>query len=507
MGHPSRLGLIDSQEPIERDHPLNAGLVAWWLGLDGNWGGSTLHDLCGKYPGTLTNGPTWSPGPGGFAGLTLDGSNDYVSTPSISLAGASQSFTLSLWLRYTSTAGYISFWDKGSGTNSRPWQFFFNQDSGKYLRFQQYNGTLNPRADTTAVSNDGNWHLFTAVRDCENSQMYIYIDGVNRTTAQNNVGFTTNFDDTSTTVIGQPRNGIVNYFNGRFGGAWAHSRALPAADVYALYEQSLKGHPDTLRRYSAAAWFASPPASSGAEGTLTATLAAPTLSAAGTVTVAGSATPTLAAPTPASAGTVAVVGASSPTLTVPASTAAGTVAVVGTLSATLAAPTLTAAGTSGSVGTATITLAAPTSTAAGTVAVAGEATPTLTAPTPSAAGTVAVAGSATPALAVPTLASAGTVSLSGSAGVALDLPALAAAGAVAVTAELAAALAGYTLSAAGTVAESSGLTATLAVTLDGPALLAAGRGRRRAFDPAGDMALFDADRSQIDPSSDMDYFD
>src|SRR5690349_1214055 len=92
---------IDIQNPINQDHPLNHGRVAWWLTLPGLEGGKYLYDLCGRSPGTLTNMTTTSSGwrgttrPGGYGHLLFDGSNDVVNmtVPSQTTTG----FTATAW--------------------------------------------------------------------------------------------------------------------------------------------------------------------------------------------------------------------------------------------------------------------------------------------------------------------------------------------------------------------------------------------------------------------------
>ena len=111
-------------------------------------------------------------------------------------------------------------------------------------------------------------------------------------------------------------------------------------------------------------------------GTAAITLGACTLAATGTVEVQGQLSRTLAAATLAATGTVEVQGQLSRTLGAATLAATGTVEVQGQLSRTLGAATLAAAGTvaSGSVnGTAAITLGTCTLAAAGTVSGVGVA--------------------------------------------------------------------------------------------------------------------------------------
>jgi hypothetical protein len=98
--HPAdSFGPIDHGNPVNPDHPLNRGRVAWYLSLAGLSGGSKFPDLMGGSGGTLTNmavaGTSSASGWGKAAGparpgalgppILCDGTDDYISGP----AGAS----------------------------------------------------------------------------------------------------------------------------------------------------------------------------------------------------------------------------------------------------------------------------------------------------------------------------------------------------------------------------------------------------------------------------------
>jgi hypothetical protein len=64
-------------DPVNRAHPLNDGLVTWWLTLPPTDGGLRWYDLLGLNHGTLANfgaGFGWrgTTRPGGFGQLTFD---------------------------------------------------------------------------------------------------------------------------------------------------------------------------------------------------------------------------------------------------------------------------------------------------------------------------------------------------------------------------------------------------------------------------------------------------
>lgn len=51
------MDFVDWSNPVNWDHPLNRGLVAWYLASPnrGGWGSVTWRDLCQRYNGTLTS--------------------------------------------------------------------------------------------------------------------------------------------------------------------------------------------------------------------------------------------------------------------------------------------------------------------------------------------------------------------------------------------------------------------------------------------------------------------
>lgn len=101
-------GAILTGQPVNWSHPLNRGLVSWWLALPGGWGrGMQFRDLCGKNHGTLTNGPAWSSAmgrPGGWGSLKFDGSDDYVQVAAHASLNSSVG-TIAFWIKLLAVPG------------------------------------------------------------------------------------------------------------------------------------------------------------------------------------------------------------------------------------------------------------------------------------------------------------------------------------------------------------------------------------------------------------------
>ncbi len=239
---------LDTAAPVVMENPFNRDLVSWLLPVRPSWGSQRMLDLLQLGTGTLNGGAFWTPNPYGGLAIGLDGTDDYIDcgAPTVfDVAGANGSFSIALWLRFSNTVLNAGLSQKGSGVNSRPWQFFWDQTVS--TRFQMYDGVNNPLADTTTVINDGAWHLVIGVRDCVNSVMRVYVDGDDQTTNASNVAFTTGFNDAGIVTIGDNRNGLLSFLAGTIGAHWVFKRALQPYDAAYLYSQVLTGYPDLLR--------------------------------------------------------------------------------------------------------------------------------------------------------------------------------------------------------------------------------------------------------------------
>lgn len=241
-------------------------------------------------------------------------------------------------------------------------------------------------------------------------------------------------------------------------------------------------------------------ASSGVSGTLSVTLGAATISAAGTVAVKGTVTKTLVAATLSSAGTIAVKGASTTTLGAVTTASAGKVAITGAASSTLGAVTVASAGAIAVTGSASSTLGALSLSAAGVVSdmpvISGALSATLGAVTLSADGSITDApiyGAVTSTLGALTGSAAGKVAVTGSANAVLSSASLTGAGKVAISGGANITPGGVTVETVGAVTIQGSLTAALGVLT----LVAAGFGGQLHTVP---ITLFPRDASlTLDP--------
>lgn len=135
--------------------------------------GTTAYDSSGSgNDGTLTNGPTWTNGTVGGA-LEFDGDqNRYVSLSNAYPDIGTQSWTISTWAKVSSsTTGRVGV-ILGNFDDSPAMSLEIHDDGEMRLWWNgaiDFYGTTDLRDDT--------WHYLTFMRDKEDDNLYLYIDG------------------------------------------------------------------------------------------------------------------------------------------------------------------------------------------------------------------------------------------------------------------------------------------------------------------------------------------
>lgn len=239
------LGRINLSNPVNRAHPLNRGLVSWWLPLENTDDGPTLRDIAGRNHGTLTNGPTWVSGLDGFKSLNfVPASSQWVSIPIAVITG--YPFTLSCVARSTDITNQQFVFGFG-GPAGAVYLSFAGQNVGDPVRIFQDGET---RGVTTTGYTSGKWHLLTMVQSSSTSRA-VYIDAGSKGTNTSDVPF---FTPTQITKIGVSGNGS-SFLQGDVLSAWAWNRALSDDEVRRHFTEAFQGHPDTLNRERRVTWF------------------------------------------------------------------------------------------------------------------------------------------------------------------------------------------------------------------------------------------------------------
>lgn len=226
---------VNVSAPVDWSHPLNRGLVAWWLAwpAPGCFGGNTWRDLTRRKEGILTNGPTWrgTSRPGGLGRLALDGSNDKVVHPALSFAGA---FTVAFWAYDTAVNGSIYL--GGGGSQNR-----IGLSSTQVVLRLADNATAINHSETTTVR----WRHWVLSRTAAGN-VSVYWDGI----------FLDVRAATGTAVFDTMgcRGDSISFMNGSLDDVRYWDRALSAAAASQVYNLSRRGNPGTLARFGPSRW-------------------------------------------------------------------------------------------------------------------------------------------------------------------------------------------------------------------------------------------------------------
>lgn len=240
------IGAIDLQNPVNRHHPINNGLVAWYLPLPGLDGGTTLYDIMGLYHGPLTNVTNssygWKPdtrvGSPGACLVFGSGTTDHVEIGAPSgLEIYTGSFSVSAWVKTTSvsTSFVVS---KDFSTGSRG--FGLGTNSTAY--YLEWGGAI--AVSTSAGVNDGFWHQIGF--DYDGTNISWFVDGV----VQGTVAKSPLAANTSAKwyISGRHYTGFFQGFDGRINDVQIRVGARSAGQIRAAYDEAKMGYRGTLNR-------------------------------------------------------------------------------------------------------------------------------------------------------------------------------------------------------------------------------------------------------------------
>lgn len=344
------------------DWPVNEGLVSRWLTLPLLKGRPKFTDIAGGYNGTFTGYGSNSPWkgavgrPGGFGSVLLDGTSSQ--TIATDYPGLQVPVTLEAWV-YTSNLTSANTIFGSTATDS--WLQFRIETSGA-LRFVKAN-VADIGSGTAGVVAAGQWVHVVGTLDASGNYAF-YANGIP-------AGSGTNLQTITPQTLVFGINLASEVFIGVIDGMSIFNRVLSASDIYALYQDSRRGYPNSLNWLSRTTYFTG----TGGTPTYTATIAGTAGPATASVAVTFT-KPTYTATISGTAGAATAsvtVAFTKPTYT---ATVAGTAApAAAAVVATFAKPTYTATVVA-TVGAATATVVAMTSTTrtATIVALAGPAT-------------------------------------------------------------------------------------------------------------------------------------
>lgn len=212
-----------------------------WRGLIGVWNpqvgiqGQKLFDFARGNIGTLTNGPTWTPGRTGTT-ITFDGSNDHVLLTRSVVAGLTN-VTVMCWIRPTATAASkgIYFEKTNSGGVTRLGLNQITNGTGLI----QFGGRVNDgggfQGKTTTTAPALNvWTHVCGVWDGQTPAVWIYLNGeLAATTGTPTAGAIAS--TTSPTVAIGATLTAGEYFAGNISDLRIYGRILSAPEIMQSY--------------------------------------------------------------------------------------------------------------------------------------------------------------------------------------------------------------------------------------------------------------------------------
>lgn len=197
------------------------GLTHYWKA------DSNMNDGAGSSNGTDTNSPTYTSGKISNAFTCVASSSQYSSVSETGLLGTSNTYTLNLWVKLSSTSGNQSFLMNYS-TPGNPLFYF----SGGTITHSK-GGVVDLNYSWTA---DTNWHMWTFVGD--GSGMRTYLDG-NSTPVASNANTSVLAAATSSVPFGGYKaSGSMQagwYLDGQLDEIGIWSTALSTSDIATLY--------------------------------------------------------------------------------------------------------------------------------------------------------------------------------------------------------------------------------------------------------------------------------
>lgn len=334
---------VDTRDPVEWAHPLNQGRVLWLLGLSALAGGGRWFDLCGRFPaaGALVGGPTWAASQYGDAGLLFDGAaTRYAGLSGVDPSGrATFGAAATVRVDTSASASKQTLFGSGSDGTSGSWGVFRRTD-GEVSGYC-FDSASRMATAAAALASNGQWARIALIKSAVGG-LSVAINGRVLATVSAGTGAQSTQGTSPKLGIRTDDNSNTRWKGPVFDAAvWYDCPLLHSAAQFAWldYEQSLAGHPDTLRRvrpwsFGVAAGGGGTPEGSGAATGVggAAGTGLSTRSGSGAVSGVGGATGTGLSVRSASGGASATGGATATGLSV--RSGSGTVSGVGVATAT-----------------------------------------------------------------------------------------------------------------------------------------------------------------------------
>jgi len=213
----------------QRSTPLNPKFIitpASTRGTTALTGGGLLDMSGSNNHGELINGPTYD---SLNDSILFDGIDDHVLIPTISMGNGNIPWTISVWVKTTTTANSLGQGSIISNSSGGPVYSMLGVNSGKIVYWTYQNNAWSQKLGIKTI-NDNQWHMLTWV-NYSNSTMDMYVDGILDFSVTN-----------STSGNNNPLNII--------GGSWAGRYSGLLSNLYINNNKSLTSQ-EVLRNFNA----------------------------------------------------------------------------------------------------------------------------------------------------------------------------------------------------------------------------------------------------------------
>ena len=241
---------LDTQNPVNRRHPLARSLAVWYLSVPTWMGGPKWWDLFAGNHGQLrgmnntNNGWRSTTRPGGFGSLLFDGTSGFVDTPnSAQINGITNSIvSVMAWINFPSLPNpgptIFSVWDGTLG-----YQLVINKVTATTGNLLGWSDTGHSVIGVN-VLNANIWYHVAGVWDGTNN--YLYVNGVFDTSAARTFRASTLDSQIGIQANGAGGTGTSFPWKGNIDDVRIYNRPLSALDVQDAYHNSKLGYPGLL---------------------------------------------------------------------------------------------------------------------------------------------------------------------------------------------------------------------------------------------------------------------
>ena len=156
--------------------------------------------------------------------FSFNGSSDYLTIPNTTLGNGNIEWTVSCWMKTTTTTNSLGGGSVLSNISGGPVYSMMGVNNGKIVYWTYQNSNWAQKLGTGKTVNDGNWHMLTWV-NYSNYTMDMYVDGL----LDSNVANSTSGNNNPVDVIGRS---WAAYFPGSISSLSRYSRALTVNEVF-----------------------------------------------------------------------------------------------------------------------------------------------------------------------------------------------------------------------------------------------------------------------------------